>query len=168
MLTAASCFHGQKVVFDDTTQMLRLLEPLAGSLSVGLFAFGVVAAGLSSQFPNVLLFPWLYCDYRGIPFRLSAPFFRWIVAFISLLGLTVPLFGGRPILVMVTSQAFGALLLPASVVCILYLGNRRSLMGKNVLRWPDNLFLVVTLVFALIMALIGFRGIVAIIGTWIS
>jgi Mn2+/Fe2+ NRAMP family transporter len=158
MITAARCFEGSGVAFDSTHQMIGLLEPLAGPLAASLFTLGIVAAGLSSQFPNILLFPWLYCDYRGIERNLRRPFFRWVVGGISLLGLVVPLFGGRPILVMIASQAFGALLLPVTVGCILMVGNRRDLMGDYRLKLADNVFLVLTLLFALFMAGIGLKG----------
>ncbi len=33
--------------------MIELLEPIAGSMAVAIFAIGIIAAGVSSQFPNV-------------------------------------------------------------------------------------------------------------------
>ena len=90
--------------------MIDLLKPLAGSFAVGLFAVGIIAAGVSSQFPNVLMLPWLICDYTETEREMTLPRYRLMVFLISLLGLVVPLFGGRPVLVMLISQSFNVII----------------------------------------------------------
>ena len=47
--------------------MSELLMPLAGKMAVSIIAIGIIAAGVSSQFPNVLMLPWLLCDYNQSP-----------------------------------------------------------------------------------------------------
>ncbi len=64
---------------------------------MSLFAIGIIAAGLSSIFPNLLLFPWLLSDYHQTPRRLSRPLYRTIVVLIALSGIIVPVFGGKPV-----------------------------------------------------------------------
>ena len=80
---------------------------------------------------------------------------------ISSLGLIVPVFNAKPIAVMVTSQAFGALVLPATVACIVYIGNKKSLMGEHKFSNATNLILVLIFVFALIMSYMSYNGILA-------
>jgi len=87
-----------------------------------------------------------------------------MVFLISLLGLVVPLFGGRPVLVMLISQSFNVIILPATVLCIFYLTNREDLMGahKNTLR--SNISLVAIFLFSLVIAFIALKG----VGGWLA
>jgi Mn2+/Fe2+ NRAMP family transporter len=138
--------------------MITMLEPLAGSFAVSIFAVGIVAAGVSSQFPNVLMLPWLICDYTESERNMTLPKYRIMVFFISLLGLVVPLFNARPVLVMIMSQAFGAIILPVTVACIFYLANRKDLMGKYRNTVLSNIILLVIFLFACFMSYLAIKG----------
>ena len=163
MAAGAGTLHAQGVAMDTVSQMLTLLEPLAGAFAMTLFGLGVVAAGLSSQFPNVSLLPWLLNDYhqRGSDMRRFD--YRLYVLGISLLGLLVPVFNARPIAVMMMSQAFGALILPATTLCLLILGNRRRLMGAHAFSIPVNLALGGVLMFAFVMSYFSLSGLLAMV-----
>ena len=82
-----------------------------------------------------------------------------MVFLISLLGLVVPLFGGRPVEVIIVSQAFNAVILPVTVACIFYLGNRKDLMGAYKNGLIANIILTAVLFFALFTSAIGIRGV---------
>ena len=159
MAAAAGTLHAAGVGLSNASQMITLLEPLAGPLAVSIFAVGIVAAGVSSQFPNVLMLPWLLCDYTGTERNMTLPKYRIMVFVISLLGLVVPLFGARPVLVMIVSQAFNAVILPITVASIFYLSTRKELMGdyKNTL--ISNIILAAILLFSLFTSFIGVKGV---------
>ncbi len=159
MAAAAGTLHAESVVLTRASQMIELLEPLAGQLAVSIFALGLVAAGVSSQFPNVLMLPWLLCDYTGSKRDMTLPKFRILVLLISLLGLVVPIFQARPVLVMIISQAFNAVILPITVACIFYLSNRQDLMGEHKNNWLENSIMAVILLFSLFTSVIGIRGV---------
>lgn len=158
MGSAAGVFHEQGVELESVSQMITLLEPLAGSLAVSICAVGIIAAGLSSQFPNVLMLPWLLCDYTNAPRDMRRARYRVMVFFISSFGLVVPIFHARPILVMIASQAFGAVIFPATVACIFYLSNKRSLMKEHTAKLHENIILVLIFCFSLYMSGLGLRG----------
>ncbi len=63
MAAAAGTLFAEGLGLEQPAQMISLLEPLAGPLAASIFAIGIIAAGVSSQFPNVLMLPWLLCDY---------------------------------------------------------------------------------------------------------
>jgi manganese transport protein len=65
MAAAAGTLHVEGIGLSKASQMVALLEPLAGPMAASIFAFGLIAAGVSSQIPNVLMLPWLLCDYTG-------------------------------------------------------------------------------------------------------
>ena len=163
MGSAAGTLHGRGVTLTETAQLVTLLEPVAGPAAVALLVVGIVAAGLSSQFPNVLLGPWLWFDYRGSAPAMTRPGVRAFVIAISLLGLVVPLFHARPVAVMVASQAFGALLLPATVACILWIGNKRDVMGAHRFGALSNVALVLVLGFAVVMSTAALKGLASVL-----
>jgi len=159
MAAAAGTLHAEGLGLSKASQMIELLEPLAGPLATVLFAIGIIAAGVSSQFPNVLMLPWLICDYNETERDMTLPKYRIMVLLISLLGLVVPFFGARPVLVMIVSQAFNAVILPITVACIFYLANRKDLMGAYKNSLMSNLILTAILLFALFTSFIGVKGV---------
>jgi len=159
MASAAGSLYSEGLSLDSASQMIGLLEPLAGSLATSVFAVGIVAAGVSSQFPNVLMLPWLLCDYNQSSRDMTLPKYRGMVFFISLLGLVVPIFDARPVIVMIISQALNAVILPVTVACIIYLGNRRDLMGEHRNSTAFNAVLVTILLFSLVTSAMGIRGV---------
>ena len=160
MAAAAGTLHVEGLGLEKASQMISLLEPLAGLFATAIFAIGIIAAGVSSHFPNVLMLPWLICDYRETEREMTLPKYRIMVFFISLLGLVVPLFNARPVAIMVMSQAFGAVILPLTVGCIFYLTNRTDLMGEHKNKLMTNLILTVILLFALFMSYFAIKGLV--------
>jgi len=159
MAAAAGTLFAAGQGLKEASEMIALLEPLAGPLAVSIFATGIIAAGVSSQFPNVLMLPWLLCDYNETERDMSLPKYRIMVFLISLLGLVVPLIGARPVLVMIVSQAFNAIILPMTVLCIFYLSNRKDLLGAHKNTLPSNVFLTVILLFSLFVSYLAIKGV---------
>ena len=90
---------------------------------------------------------------------MTLPKYRVMVLLISLLGLVVPIFHARPVFVMIVSQAFQSIILPVTVGCILYLGNRRDLMGEHKNKLMTNLILVALLLFSIVTTSMGIKGV---------
>ena len=159
MAAAAGTLHTEGMGLSKASQMIGLLEPLAGPMAASIFAFGLIAAGVSSQIPNVLMLPWLLCDYTGSQRDMTLTKFRIMVFVISLLGLVVPIFEARPVLVMIVSQAFNAVILPITVACIFYLSNRQDLMGEHKNNWVANSILGAILLFSIFTSFIAIGGV---------
>ena len=159
MAAAAGTLHAQGMDLSNASQMIELLEPLAGPLATSIFATGLIAAGVSSQFPNVLMLPWLLCDYTGAERNMTLARYHILVLLISSLGLVVPIFEARPVFVMIVSQAFNAVILPVTVACIFYLGNRKDLMGEYKNTMTANSILAAILLFSVFTSIVGIRGV---------
>lgn len=159
MASAAGTLHVQGTGLSKASEMITLLEPLAGRLATAIFAMGIIAAGVSSQLPNVLMLPWLLCDYSQSERKMTLPKYRIMVFAISLLGLIVPIFKAPPVFVMIVSQAFNSIILPATVACILYLGNRKDLLGEHKNTLITNIILVAILLFSIVTSSMGIRGV---------
>lgn len=158
MAAAAGTLYAEGIGLEKASQMIELLEPLAGPLATSVFAIGIIAAGVSSQFPNVLMLPWLLCDYHQSERDMTLVKYRLMVLVISLLGLVVPIFEARPVFVMIVSQAFNSVILPLTVGCILYLGNREAL-GPHRNTPAKNLILTAILLFSLITSAMAIQGV---------
>lgn len=159
MAAAAGTLHPLGLKVDNAIDMVKLMEPLAGRLAISVFVGGIVAAGLSSLFPIILLAPWLFADFNDKPRNMRSTSSRLLVLFGVLLGLVVPVFGGRPVLVMIMSQAMAAIVTPLVLVLMLLIYNKKSVMGKHTLTLRGNLSLGLVLLFTLAMAVAGLIGI---------
>lgn len=158
MAAAAGTLHVKGIKLENVSEMVTILEPFGGKIAVGIFAIGLIAAGVSSQFPNITLSPWLIDDYHERPQDMRRGTYRILALILSLLGLIVPIYKAKPIAVMMASQAFGALILPATVGAILYLGNRKDLMKEAKFGGTINLFLWLILLFAIAMSYMSLSG----------
>ena len=158
MASAAGTLHPRGIYVENAIDMVSTLEPLAGDFAISLFVTGIIAAGLSSIFPNMLLLPWLIADYRGTERDFRTRLFRVRVVLVASSGMIIPLFGGQPVILMIASQAFSPLMMPLLIMFLLIMMNNRKIMGvhKNGL-WL-NLGLSVTLIFSLFMFFIAYEG----------
>ena len=80
---------------DNAIDMVKLMDPLAGRFAISIFVGVIVAAGLASLFPIILLAPWLFTDCNDKPRNMKSRSSRLLVLFGVILGLVVPVFGGR-------------------------------------------------------------------------
>jgi Mn2+/Fe2+ NRAMP family transporter len=158
MASAAGTLYVKGIYVDNAIEMVSTLEPLAGRFAIALFVTGIIAAGLSSIFPNMLLLPWLISDYKGIPRDLTTNIFRILVLAVTLSGLIIPVFGGKPIVIMIASQAFSPLMMPLLIVFLMIMLNSKKVMGTDRIGFWLNTGLVITFLFSSFMFFIAFEG----------
>jgi Mn2+/Fe2+ NRAMP family transporter len=113
---------------------------------------------LSSIFPNIVLLPWLISDISHRKPNLKTPFSRGIATTVALSGFLIPVFGGKPIAIMIASQAFSPVMMPLLIVFLIILLNKKSLMGENKIGIWMNVALGITLLFSLYMLVIALVG----------
>ncbi len=164
MAAAAGTLHPLGLKVDNAIDMVKLLEPLAGRLAISVFVAGIVCAGLSSLFPIILLAPWLFADFNNKPRKMKSTSTRLLVLFGVLLGLVVPIFGGRPVLVMIVSQALTVIATPLVLALMIILYNKKSVMGEDTAGFQTNVWLVFILLFTITMAIAGVVGIAELLG----
>ena len=140
--------------------MVRTLEPLAGRLATAVFMTGIVAAALSSLFPNYVLGPWLACDFMDVPRKMTQRSVRLAVVVVASLTFVVPVFGGRPVLVMLASQAISTVVMPLLIILLMVMLNSSQTVGDYRNPKTLNFGLLVTLAFALLISYSGALGLV--------
>jgi manganese transport protein len=150
MAVAAGTLHLMGLKLSSTIEMVQLFKPLGSKAASIILILGILGAALSTVFPIILIAPWLICDYTQRPKNMKSPLFR-ITALVALVIGTSFLFINRnPPLIMIFSQAFQALILPAVTLPILILINKKSLMGSHVATPAMNVGIVCVFLFGLL------------------
>ena len=158
MACAAGTLHRQGLEIEAAIDMVKTLEPLAGGLATGGFVVGIVAAGLSSLFPNYLLGPWIAADFLGLPRDMSRTAFRAMVVVAAAFGSVVPVWGGRPVNIMIASQAVSPVAMPLLALFVLILLNKKSVAGAHPPSIALNGGLAVTVAFSFYMCFVALSG----------
>ncbi len=152
MACAAGTLYVINKPVEEVITMVTLLEPLLGRFALSIFIMGILGAALSSIFPIVMLAPLLIADYRNKPVKYKGPLFRILAGVAILFGLVVPVLGARPVFVMLISQLFQIFVLPVVVLAIIYLLNRKDLMGEYKAGPWLNTGLILTFIFSVIIS----------------
>ncbi len=150
MAVSAGTLNVMGLKLDKTVDMVHLFEPIGGKIAAFILILGIAGAGLSTLFPIILIAPWLICDYTGRARNIHSPMFR-ILGFIGILFcFGMQFLEQRPPAMMIFSQAFQACILPAAVIPILLLINRKQIMDKHTADTKMNIGLTAVLLFSLL------------------
>jgi len=160
MISATGTLYFQGIAVDSPVDMMSALGSWAGTFALTLFALGIVGAGMSSIFPNLLLLPWLIADYSNTKRDMKRPLFKGLVVLIALSCLAIPVLGGKPIWILIASQAFGPFIMPLITLFLIILMNKKDLMGKYKAKLGLNLALGCTLLFNIYMMYVSIKGLV--------
>jgi len=150
MAVSAGTLHVMGMKLNNTVEMISLFEPLGGKIAAFILILGIVGAGISSIFPIILIAPWLISDYTGRERNIRSPMYRVLGLVGVLFGFGMQFINTTPPLLMVFSQAFQALILPAVAIPIFILINRKPLMKEHVAGTMMNIFLAVIVLYSLL------------------
>ncbi|RIH66305.1 hypothetical protein D1164_05170 [Mariniphaga sediminis] len=148
MAVAAGTLHVMGMKLENTVEMIHLFEPIGGDIAAFVLILGIVGAGLSTIFPIVLIAPWLISDYTGKPRNIHSTQSRMLILFAMLFAFGSVFLEQRPPALMVFSQAFQAIILPAVAIPILLLINRKKLMGNNKAGLRENIGILAVVLFS--------------------
>lgn len=150
MAVAAGTLHVMGLKLDNTVEMIHLFEPIGGNVAAFILILGIVGAGLSTIFPIVLIAPWLIADYSGKPRNIHSSQSRWLIFLAMLFAFGTVFLKQRPPALMIFSQAFQAVILPAVAIPVLVLINRKKFMGRYTASVAENIGIVAVVLFSLI------------------
>lgn len=160
MITAASTLHVQGLKLNSVTEMIPLMEPLAGKLALAVFVIGITAAGLSSHLPNLLMIPWLIIDYRGQERNTRTPLYRIMLFVLSIFSVIGVILEIRPVFLMLISQACISVVMPIILGAVIYLTNSKKIMGQ----YKNNAWNLIIqggiMLFALYISGLGIQGLI--------
>ncbi len=140
--------HGQHIHPSQASDFAVALKPLAGSLAATIFALGILNAGLFTATVLPLSTAYVICEALGFEAALDrkfaeAPFFFTLFGAGLILGAILVLIPSIPLLPLILiAQTIQGVLLPAELVLMLVIINRKSIMGAytnspfaNVIAW---------------------------------
>lgn len=158
MAVGAGTLHIMGMELNNTVEMIALFEPIGGKTAAFLLILGICGAGLSTIFPIILIAPWLISDYTGQERDIRSPMYRILGLAGILFGFGTQFMTTPPPIVMVLSQAFQALILPAVAIPIYLLINRKALMGNATAGPKMKVGLIAVILFSLITSYFAVKG----------
>lgn len=159
VITSAATIFGKGVT--GINEMALQLEPLLGSWAKYFLALGLFAAGISSAITAPLAAAYTARGIFGWKGDFKAFKFRVIWIFILLIGTLFSMLGYKPIEVIQVAQIANGILLPIIVFFLIYLCNKKSLLGVYINKpWQNTLAMLVIAV----SLLVSFRSLNSVFG----
>jgi len=127
LITAGTVVRGLEI--NSAVDMAQQLKPLLGNFAVPFLAVGLIAAGISSAVITPLGVSYVLGGLFGWELdKKDKRFFATNVA-IVLCGIIGAATGFNPLTIIMAAQAVNGVFLPVSVITLLYLASKRSVMG---------------------------------------
>lgn len=127
IVSAAAVQHSE---VNSAADLAKSLEPLFGAYAKYFIAIGLFAAGITSTITAALAAAYVTTGCLGWPVDLKTKKFRAVWMAIVLLGVLFSSLGINPIELIKFAQAANGILLPVIAVFLLWIMNRKGLLGK--------------------------------------
>lgn len=150
MAVSAGTLHVMGISLNNTVDMIQLFEPIGGKIAALILILGIVSAGISTIFPIILIAPWLISDYTGKERNIKSPMYRILGLIGILFGIITQFMNARPPIIMIFSQAFQALILPAVAIPIYILITNKDLMQKYKAGTKMKLGIIAVIIFGFV------------------
>lgn len=154
IITSAATLFGEQGI-SNASDMAAQLEPLLGSWSGYFLGLGLFAAGISSAITAPLAAAYAAKGILGWEVETNSWKFRSVWMLILVIGMLFSMFGVNPIAVIQFAQVANGVLLPLIAVFLLYIMNKKSLLGIYSNTRVQNIlgFIVIA-----VAVLVGFRS----------
>lgn len=140
VITSAATLYGQGV--SGINEMASQLEPLLGNWSSYFLGIGLFAAGISSAITAPLAAAYTAKGIFGWKGEANSWHFRLIWIFILLIGTLFSMLGYKPISVIQVAQIANGILLPVVVFFLIYISNKKELLGAYVNKGWQNILAI--------------------------
>jgi NRAMP (natural resistance-associated macrophage protein)-like metal ion transporter len=141
MSTSAVAFFNTGAEFS-ASSLATQLEPVLGTAANALFAFGLMAAGLTSAITAPLAAAYAVSGAMGWPTDFADRHFKAVWVLVLAVGTLFAALGTKPIAAILFAQAANGLLLPVTAVFLIIIMNRADLLGEYRNRLVSNLLAV--------------------------
>ncbi len=133
MMTTATVIQGQPAT--DIRTLAESLQPLLGPIAYPIFCLGLIAVAANPFLINAMIGGSILADGIGKPPRLSDRWPRILTILMLLLGMVVAIMalrsGEKPVNLIILGQALTVLGNPLMAVSMLWLANRKDVMGDH-------------------------------------
>lgn len=139
IVTAAAAFFTSGTGIASAADMAKQLEPVMGASSKYFFAFGLLAAGMSSAVTAPLAAAYATAGALGWKKDMKDPKFRMVWMIVLLIGIIFSAIGFKPLSAITFAQAANGILLPIIAIFLLYVMNNKKRLGKYANNMVQNL-----------------------------
>jgi Mn2+/Fe2+ NRAMP family transporter len=129
--TASASMYANALSVQSASDMAVQFEPLFGALSKYLLGIGLFAAGLSSAITAPLATGFALSELMKLKGGESSVGFKSISISILVIGTALALLGIKPIKLILLAQFANGLLLPIVACFLLFVMNRKNLLGQH-------------------------------------
>ena len=133
MITAATVIPGQQA--QDIGVLAKSLQPLLGSTAYIIFCVGLFAVAMNPFLINAMIGGSILADAIGKPAKLSDRWSRVFTVVVLLVGMLVAVLalrtGQKPVNLIIFGQALTVIGNPLMAATILWLANRKDIMGER-------------------------------------
>jgi Mn2+/Fe2+ NRAMP family transporter len=133
MITAGATIRGEPAT--DIGTLALALKPLLGGTAYWVFCLGLVAVAMNPFVINAMIGGTILADGLGLPARMSDRWPRLLTVGVMLVGMGVALgalsTGKKPVPLIIFGQALTVLGNPLMAITLLWLANRRDVMGDR-------------------------------------
>ncbi|CAM1351398.1 Nramp family divalent metal transporter [Tenacibaculum halocynthiae] len=133
------------------TDLAKSLAPLYGEFAKYFLALGMFAAGITSAITAPLAAAYVAKGCLGWSGGLKSNKFRMVWIFILFLGVLFSSFGIKPIEIIKFAQVANGMLLPVIAGVLLWIMNKKSVLGKYSNTKTQNIFGIIILVFSVFL-----------------
>lgn len=146
----------QNTNVQNTADLAKSLEPVFGATAKCVLSLGLFAAGITSAITAPLAAAYVVKGCMGWKGGLQSKKFRFVWMFILLLGVVFSSLGIKSIEIIQFAQVANGLLLPVVAGFLLWVMNRKVLLGKYTNSWKQN---IVGIMILFITIFLGCRSI---------
>ncbi len=133
MITAGTVIRGEPAT--DIGTLALALKPLLGSTAYWVFCVGLVAVAMNPFLINAMIGGTILADGIGVPARMSDRWPRVLTVIVMVVGMGIALLalrtGEKPINLIIFGQALTVLGNPLMAITMLWLANRKDVMGDR-------------------------------------
>lgn len=146
---------------NNALDMARALEPLFGKMAFLFMAIGLLAAGITSAITAPLAAAYVASSCFGWEGGMQNKKFKMVWIMVLLCGVVFLSFDIKPIEVIQFAQVANGILLPIMALLLLWIVNKKSVMGENKNTVLQNTFGIAIVAFAIFL---GAKSIFNVVG----
>lgn len=147
---------------NNAMDMAKGLEPLFGKMALYFMAIGLLAAGVTSAITAPLAAAYVASSCFGWEGGMQDKRFKFTWAFVLLCGIIFLSFDIKPIQVIQFAQVANGVLLPVMALLLLWVVNKKAVMGENRNTLLQNVLGMAIVAFAIFL---GTKSILKVMGT---
>ena len=151
IIISAAAIQTQDI--SNAADLAKGLEPLFGSFAKYFLAIGLFAAGITSAITAPLAAAYVTSGCLGGKSNLKSKKFKAVWRFILLLGVAFSSLGIKPIEIIKFAQVANGILLPIIAGFLIWIMNKKSLLGKFVNTKFQNIIGVIILAITIFLGL---------------